>query len=70
MTTATDGDDDLEDGFRPRRKRTKSDMKQLIKDGVVRDPNAPPEPDPVYGENVTVFAVPTATIDAEAKEVK
>lgn len=26
------------DGFRPRRKRTKADTKQLIKDGVVADP--------------------------------
>jgi hypothetical protein len=31
------------DGFRPRRKRTKAQMKQLVKDGIVRDPNSPPE---------------------------
>lgn len=57
------------DGFRPRRKRTKAQMQQLIKDGWVRDPNAPPAEDVVYPDDVTVFAVPVAAHDAEGKDV-
>jgi hypothetical protein len=52
------------DGFRKRRKRTKADMKQLIKDGVVADP-AVGVPERVPGENEAVVDVPLARVTAD-----
>jgi hypothetical protein len=51
------------DGFRKRRKREKNWLKQAIKSGEVRDPNAP---DPDAGKDYTGAAVvtpPMATLD-------
>jgi hypothetical protein len=48
------------DGFRKPKKRPKGWLEKAIKDGSVRDPNAPPEAEPVYGENVHVITVPMA----------
>jgi hypothetical protein len=50
------------DGFRPRKKRPKGWLERAIKDGSVRDPNLPPEPEQVYPEDATVVQAPTATI--------
>ena len=63
------------DGFRPRRKRTKADMKQLIKDGIVRDPDAPPEasrfgdgPDVDYRDDAVVVRPESATMRGASRE--
>jgi hypothetical protein len=57
-----------EDGFRSRRKRPKGWLSQAIKDGSVRDPNASPEPAPVYGADVHVIDVPLATSGVDGEE--
>lgn len=54
------------DGFRPRRKRTKSDMKRLIEEGVVADPATGGQPHQTYGEDVFVVDVPLGKLDASA----
>lgn len=57
------------DGFRPRRKRPKGWLKEAIKDGSVRDPNAPSgSVTVIYDENVRVFNVPMATSDVVGEE--
>jgi hypothetical protein len=60
---------------RPRRKRTKAEMKQLIKDGVVRDPDAPPEesrfgdgPDVDYRSDAVVVRPESATMRGASRE--
>lgn len=63
------------DGFRPRRKRTKAEMKQLIKDGIVRDPDAPPEasrfsdgPDVDYRDDAVIVRPESATMRGASRE--
>ncbi len=54
---------EIPDGFRPRRKRTKADMQRLIKEGVVADP-AIGVPDRVPTDNEHVVDVPIARVSA------
>jgi hypothetical protein len=51
---------EIPDGFRKRKKRTKADMRRLIKEGVVADP-AVGVPERVRTDNEYVIDVPTAT---------
>jgi hypothetical protein len=55
---------EIEDGFRPRRKRTKADMARLIKEGVVADP-AVGIPERVPGSNEHVVDVPVGKVAAK-----
>jgi hypothetical protein len=55
--------EELEDGFRPRRKRPKGWLEKAIKSGEVRDPNAPdPDEGADYGA-AEVVNPPVATVD-------
>lgn len=57
--------EEREDGFRPRKKRPKGWYEKAIKDGSVRDPNAP---DPDAGADYSAAEVvnpPVATIESE-----
>jgi len=60
-------DNECKDGFRPRRKRPKGWLTKAIKDGSVRDPHAPYEPEPRPTDGA-VFDVPLIVADAEQKE--
>lgn len=63
MSSLGPNGEEIEDGFRKRRKRTKADMKQLIKDGVVADPERG-IPDRVPTDNEHVVDVPIAKVSA------
>lgn len=63
MSALDDDGNEIEDGFRPRRTRPEGWLKAAIKDGSVRDPDAP---DPDAGKDysgATVVNPPTATIE-------
>ncbi len=53
-----------EDAFRPRRTRTRAQMKELIASGAVRDPHANPEEETIRTKNTTLFKVPVGKLDA------
>lgn len=55
---------EIPDGFRERKRRTKTDMKRLIKEGIVADPEVG-VPERVPGSNEAVVDVPTAAVTAE-----
>ena len=59
--------EEINDGFRPRKKRPKGWLKAAIKDGSVRDPDAPdPDADKDYA-GATVVNPPLATLSGEGE---
>jgi hypothetical protein len=56
------------DGFRPRRLRPAGWLEQAIAEGVVRDPNAPPEDEIVYPESTHLITVPVGALHATNTE--
>lgn len=66
--SAIDADgNEIKDGFRKPKKRPKGWLKQAIKDGSVRDPNAP-DPDAGREKTGEVFDVPVMTLAVDGKE--
>lgn len=64
MSSVGPNGEEIPDGFRKRRKRTKADMKQLIKEGIVADPAAG-VPERVPTDNEHVVDVPIAKVSAQ-----
>lgn len=58
------------DGFRTRRKRTAADMKRLIAEGIVADPETGGQPHQEYGPETFVFSVPLGSLGGEARELE
>ena len=54
---------DIEDGFRPRRKRPSGWLEQAIEDGSVRDPKLGPLPPESHAADAVVVEPAVATID-------
>lgn len=57
----------LQDGFRPRRRRTKADMQRLIRDGVVADPSVGGQPHQEYPPDTFVISVPLGQVGGEGR---
>lgn len=57
-----------EDGFRKRRKRTAADMKRLIAEGIVADPEVGPQAHIEYPPETFVFKAPLGQMNAEGRE--
>ena len=64
MSSLGPNGEEIEDGFRTRRKRTKADMQRLIKEGIVADPEVG-VPARVPGDNEHVVDVPLAKMTAK-----
>ena len=61
-------ENELTDGFRPRKLRPAGWLERAIADGSVRDPNAPPEDEIVYPESTYVISVPLGDLQAANTE--
>lgn len=64
MSSMVDEYNEIDDGFRKRRRRTKADMQRLIKAGIVADPKVG-VPERQRTENEYVVDVPVGRVSAK-----
>lgn len=62
MSSLDDDGNEIEDGFRPRKKRTKAHMRQLLKDGIILDPDKP-RPAEQHSPDAVVIEMETARLE-------
>lgn len=67
MSSLAPNGEEIEDGFRKRRRRPKDWYEKAIKDGVIADP-AKGVPERVPGNNEYVVDVPPAKVTAKKEE--
>lgn len=61
MSSLDKDGNEIPDGFRKRKKRTKADMQRLIKEGIVLDPTQPREEEQ-HSPDAVVLTMETATL--------
>lgn len=69
MSSMNRDGNEIPDGFRPRKKRTKADMKQLIKDGIVLDPSKPREQEQ-HNPDAVVIEMEVARLEGSGAKEK